>query len=474
MPQLLTPDLCVVGAGPGGIAAASAAAALGASVVLVERERIGGQSLIAGAVASKALLAAAKRVHDIKNAWNFGVKAGELAVNHRAIAEYVQQAAHAAATSYSEERLSGLGIDVVKANARFKDAGTVEAGDHDIQAKRFIVAAGSAPLIPPIPGLDRVPYFNAESVFSHPHRIPHLIVIGGDSRAIELAQAYRRLGSDVTILAGGPALPKDDPELRAILMKHLREEGVRLLENARVERLEPFGNNIQAVFATLGKSFAVEGSHLLLSMGRAPAVSGLGLEAAGIPYSERGIAVSGSLRTANKKVYAIGDVTGEWELQHAAEHHAAVAVKNALLRLPVRAERAAMPWATYSDPELAHVGLTEEIARERHGRLTILRWPYSENARAQAGRETAGFVKVIASRRGRILGAGIVGAEAGEIIQMWSLAMQKGLTLRNMSGIISPVPTLAGINKSVAESYFLTMAQSPLLRRLLGALAKFG
>jgi pyruvate/2-oxoglutarate dehydrogenase complex dihydrolipoamide dehydrogenase (E3) component len=474
MPQLLTPDLCVIGAGPGGLAAASAAAAFGVSVVLVERGRMGGQSLNGGALSSKALLAAAKRVAEIKTAWSFGIKAGDLSINHRAVMEHVQSAAEAMAVNVSAERYNGLGVEIIKAAAHFKDAHTVEAGGYEIRARRFIVATGSAPLVPPVPGLERVSYFTNETIFSHIHRMPHLIIIGGGSTGIELAQAYRRLGSEVTVVAPGPALPRDDPELRGHLLKHLQAEGVRVLENARIERVEPFGNNLQAVFAVLGKSYSVEGSHLLLAAGRAPAVAGLSLEAAGIKYSERGIAVNGRLRTGNKKVYAIGDVTGEWELQHAAEHHAAIAINNALFRLPRRAEHATMPWVTYTDPEVAHVGMTEEAARARYGRLTILRWPYGENARAHSARQTSGFLKVIASGGGKILGAGIVGAQAGELIQMWSLAMQKGISLRGMSSIIPPAPTLAEMNKSAAETYFVPSAQSPLMRRIIGVLAKFG
>jgi pyruvate/2-oxoglutarate dehydrogenase complex dihydrolipoamide dehydrogenase (E3) component len=474
MPQLLTPDLCVIGAGPGGLAAASAAAAYGVCVVLVERGHMGGQSLNGGALSSKALLAAAKRVHDIKTASVFGIKAGDLSVNHRAVMEHVKSAAEAMAGNVSAERYNGLGVEIIKASAHFKDGDTVEAGGYEIKARRFIIATGSAPLVPPVPGLERVSYFTNETIFSHLHRIPHLIVIGGGSPGIELAQAYRRLGSDVTVVTSGPALPRDDPELRALLLKHLKDGGIRVLENARIERVEPFGNNLQAVFAVLGKSYSVEGSHLLLAAGRAPAVAGLNLEAAGIKYSERGIAVTGSLRTANRKVYAIGDVTGEWELQHAAEHHATIAINNALFRLPLRAQHATMPWVTYTDPEVAHVGMTEEAARTRYGRLTILRWPYGENARAHSARQTSGFLKVIASGRGKILGAGAVGAQASEIIQMWTLAMQKNISLRGMSSIIPPAPTLAQMNKSAAEAYFVPSAQSPLLRRLIGVLAKLG
>ncbi len=474
MPKLLTPDFCVIGAGPGGLAAAAKAASYGMSVVLIERARMGGQNLYTGSVPSKALLAAAKRVHDIRNAWSFGVKAGDLSINHRTVIEHVQAVVEAMTPEVSAERYNGLGVDVIKAGARFLDHATVAAGDYDIKARRFIVATGSAPLVPPIPGLDRVPYFTNETIFSHIHRIPHLIVMGGGSVGLELAQAHRRLGSDVTVVSAGPALPRDDAELRGHVLKCLREEGIRVLENARIERIEPFGSNVQAVFAMLGKSYSVEGSHVLLAMGRAPNVEGLNLDAAGIKYNERGILVSGGLHTTNKKVYAIGDVTGEVEFAHAAEHQASAAVKHALFRVPVDAGHETMPWVTFTDPEIGHVGLTEEAARARYSKLTILRWPYSENVRAHAERQTGGFLKVIASRRGKILGAGIAGAQAGEIVQMWSLAMQNGISLSAMSSIVSPFPTLAGMNQKAAESHFLPRAQNPLLRRIIGLLAKFG
>jgi pyruvate/2-oxoglutarate dehydrogenase complex dihydrolipoamide dehydrogenase (E3) component len=474
MPQVLTPDLCVIGAGAGGLSAAAIAGAFGVSVVLVERGAMGGECLNTGCVPSKALLAAAKRAQDIREAAPFGIRVGDPGIDHKAVAAHIQEVIDAIAPNDSVERYNGLGVDVIKASARFIDNDTVEAGDYRIKARRFIVATGSKPLIPPIPGLDRVPFYTNETIFAKTHRVSHLLIIGAGPVGLELAQAHRRLGSEVTVVEAGRALSKDDPELREYLLKSLRAEGVRILENARVERVEPFGSNIQIVFATLGKTYAIEGAELLLAAGRAPAVGGLNLEAAGIDYSERGIKVSKGLRTTNKKVYAIGDVTGETQLTHAANHHATVVIKNALFRLPARAQHDVMPWVTFTDPELAHVGLTEEKARERHGKLSILRWPYHDNDRAQAERRTGGFLKVIATRGGKILGAGIVGAQAGELIQMWSLAMQKGLSLSDMRSIVSPYPTLAELNKRAAVSYFAPRAQDPLLRRIIALLAKFG
>jgi pyruvate/2-oxoglutarate dehydrogenase complex dihydrolipoamide dehydrogenase (E3) component len=473
MPQLLTPDLCVIGAGPGGLAAAAKGAPYGVSVVLVERGRMGGQNLYTGSVPSKALLAAAKRVHDIQSAGEFGIKTGDLTVNHKVVLEQVQSVIQAIEPSVSAERYSGLGVDIIKADGRFTDPSTLEAGPASIKARRFIIATGSSPLVPPIPGLDRVPYFTSDTIFSHLHRIPHLIILGGDSVGLEFAQAFHRLGSEVTVIEGGPALPRDDGELKAHVLKALREEGIRVVENARIERVEPFGSNVQAVFANLGKSYSVEGSHVLLAMGRAANVEGLDLDAAGIAHSERGIRVTRGLLTTNRRVYAIGDVTGEAEYAHAAECQARAAVMNALFRVPVRTHPETMPRVTFTDPELAHVGMTEETARRRHGRIAIVRWPYSENVRAHAEHETAGFLKVIASKSGQILGAGLVGARAGELIQMWSLAMQKDISLNAMASIVPPSPTLAEMNKMAAENYFVPRAQSPLLRRIIGLLAKF-
>jgi pyruvate/2-oxoglutarate dehydrogenase complex dihydrolipoamide dehydrogenase (E3) component len=474
MPQVLTPDLCVIGAGPGGLAAAIKAASYGVRVVLVERGRMGGQAWYSGSLASKSLLAAAKQAHAIKNAWMFGLKVDHAGINHAAIVEYALSAGQALAQNVSPERLNGLGIDVIQGSARFTGPGTAVAGDYEIRARRFIVATGSSALVPPIPGLDRIPYFTSESVFSQLQRMPHLIVLGGSSAGIEFAQAFRRLGSDVTVVEAGAALPHDDPEMRAYLLKCLKDEGIRVLENARAERVETFGSGIQVIFAMAGKTYSVDGTHVLVAMGRRANVAGLDLDAAGVAFSDQGIQVSKGLRSSNKKVYAIGDVTGETHWAHAAEHHASVAVQNALFRLPACAHRETMPWVTFTDPELAHVGLTEEAARARHGKLTIVRWPYSENLRAHAERQTGGFLKVIASKSGQILGAGIVGAQAGELIQVWSLAMQKNIPLRDMASIVPPSPTLGEINKMAAESYFVPQAQSPLLRRIIRLLAKLG
>lgn len=474
MSEPLTPDLCVIGGGSAGLSVAAGAAAFGVSVVLVERDKMGGDCLNYGCVPSKALLASAKRAYQMRDAAKFGLRPVEPEIDHKAVAGHVQSVIAAIAPNDSVERFNGLGVDVIKAEARFADRSTVIAGNQRIKARRFVIATGSSPTIPPIPGLDRIPYFTNETIFSNTHRFTHLIIIGGGPVGMEMAQAHRRLGSAVTVIEAERAFGRDDPELVQVVLKRLRDEGIRVLEYARVERVERFGVNIQVIFATQGKTYAIEGSDLLLAVGRTPALASLNLDAADIRYNAKGILVNKALKTSNRRVYAIGDVTGLVNLTHAGNYHASVVVRNALFRLPVKANHATVPWVTFTDPELAHVGLTEEEARKTYGKLQILRWPYSENDRAQAERETDGFLKVIATPRGRILGAGLVGAHAGELIQMWSLAMQKGIPLRAMASFTSPYPTLAEINKRAAMSYFITLPQSPAIRRIVGWLARLG
>lgn len=474
MTETITPDLCIIGGGSGGIAAAVGAAAFGVHVVLIERGRLGGDRLYQGCVPAKALLAAAQRAHEMRDAGRFGIRPVEPDIDHKAVAGHVHSIMAELANNDAAERLDGLGVDVIKADARFLDRNTVVAGDRLIKARRFIIATGSSPLVPPIPGLDRVPFFTNETIFDNNRRLSHLLVIGGGAIGLELAQAHRRLGSEVTVLEAEKALGRDDQELARHVVKRLQEEGIRILENARVERIEPFGANIRVVFATQGRSYAVEGSDLLLAVGRTPTLSGLNLDGAGIRYDARGIMVGRGLKTSNRRVYAIGDATGLMNLTHVAQYHARAAVRNALFRMPIRVDHGAVPWVTFTDPELAHVGLTEEEARERHGKLQILRWPYSENDRAHAERRTDGFLKVIATQRGRILGAGMVGAQASELIQLWSLAMQKNISLRVMADFISPYPTLSEMNKRAAMSAFVAVPQNVFLRRLIGWLARMG
>lgn len=470
----LAVDLCIIGAGSGGLSVAAAAAAFGQRVVLIEKGRMGGDCLNYGCVPSKAMIAAGKRAHAMRSAAPFGITPVQPAIDPVGVHDHIQSVIAAIAPNDSVERFTGLGIKVIQAPGRFIDKATVAAGDYRITARRFVVATGSSPVVPPIPGLESVPYFTNETVFENRTAIGHLIVIGGGPIGMELAQAHMRLGARVTVLEGLKALGKDDPEMTAVVLKHLRAEGLDIREGAKVVRVEGSAGDIRVTTGEGAASETIVGTHLLVAVGRRPNTSNLGLDAAGIASDRNGIVVSSGLVTSNPKVFAIGDVIGGLQFTHVANYHAGIVIRRALFRLPAKVDTSIIPWVTYTDPELANVGLGEEQARARHGKVGVLRWPYHENDRAQAERVTHGHVKVVVGKRGRILGCSIVGEQAGELIQMWALAISQGLNIKAMTGYVSPYPTLSEVSKRAAIRQYATAPGNPLVRKVIGFLAKLG
>ncbi len=468
-------DLCIIGAGSAGLSVAAAAVQFGVRVALIEKGAMGGDCLNFGCVPSKALLAAAKHAQAMRSGAPFGIAPVEPDIDFAAVRDHVRRTIAAIAPNDSEERFAAMGVEVIRAPARFLDAATLEAGGRRIQARRFVIATGSTPAVPPIPGLDGVDYLTNETIFDLAERPDHLIVIGGGPIGMELAQAHRRLGARVTVLEALTPLAKDDEEAAAVVLDALRREGVEILSGAAVTAISSEGGTVRAtVSPSDGEERIVTGSHLLVATGRRPQTGGLDLDAAGVASTKAGITVDRSLRTANRRIYAIGDVTGGLQFTHVGNYHAGLVVRNALFRLPVRADMSAIPWVTYTDPELAHVGLGEAEARERHGEVHVLRWPFAENDRAQAEGRTEGFVKVIASRRGRVLGADIVGPEAGELIQPWALAISSKLTVKAMIETVLPYPTLGEVNKRAAYVYYTGLPERPWIRRLVRWLARLG
>lgn len=467
-------DICVIGAGSGGLSVAAAAAAFGQNVVLLEKHKMGGDCLNYGCVPSKAIIAAGKRAHAMRTSAIFGIKPVEPEVDMQAVHDHIHGVIGAIAPNDSVERFTGLGVRVITAAGRFVDRSTVVAGDYRIKARRFVIATGSSPLVPPIPGLDTVPYFTNETIFDKTTRPEHLLVVGGGPIGMELAQAHRRLGSRVTVLEGMKALGKDDPEMTAVVLKAIREEGVDVREGARVERVEAGGAGIRVTISGAGGAETIEGTHLLVAAGRKANLADLGLEAAGVKYERRGITVDDGLVTSNPKIFAIGDVTGGLQFTHVANYHAGIVIRRVLFRLPAKVNTGLVPWVTYTEPELANVGLTEEQAKQRHGKISVLRWPYHENDRAQAERATEGHVKVICDAKGQILGCSIVGHHAGELIQMWSLAISQKLKIKAMTEWISPYPTLAEVNKRAAYRFYATAASNPLVRKAISFLKRLG
>ena len=476
MTEILKPDVCVIGAGSGGLSVAAAVAAFGVSVVLVEKGKMGGDCLNYGCVPSKALLAAGKHAHAISEAEEFGVSVADgLKINHKKVHDHVHSVIAAIEPNDSVERFTGLGVEVIKAAASFKDPKTVVAGDKEIKARRFVIATGSSPFVPPINGLDNVPYFTNETIFENKKKIGHLVIIGGGPIGMEMAQAHLRLGAKVTVLEGEQALGKDDSELTAILLEKLRDEGIDILEGATVSAVTPKGKSgIRVSYNQDGESGSIEGTHLLVATGRSVNVDGLGLGAAEIEHTRRGINVKSDMRTTNKRVYAIGDVAGGLQFTHVANYHAGLVVRGILFRLKAVPDNTIIPWVTYTDPELANVGLSEKEARDKYGEIKVLRWPLHENDRAQAERKTTGLIKMIANKKGRIVGVAIVGASAGEMINMWALAISNKMKIGDVVGYVSPYPTLSEIGKRAAITDYAPLASKPIVRWVIGFLRKFG
>ena len=477
MAAVLKPDICVIGAGSGGLSVAAAAAAFGVSVVLVERHKMGGDCLNTGCVPSKALLAAAKRAEHMRNSSAFGVSASQVHVDFAQVHDHVHGVIAEIAPVDSAERFTGLGVRVIKGTATFIDKRTVAVGDDiHVRARRFVIATGSAPAVPPIPGLDSGPYLTNESIFTLTERPQHLIIIGAGPIGLEMAQAFRRLGSMVTVLEAAKPFAKDDPEAASIVLDQLAREGVTVRAGVKVAKVAHAGGAVAVTVDAAETEEVIEGTHLLVATGRKAAVDGLDLEAAGVRYDRAGIKVNRKLKTSNKRMYAIGDVAaGQPQFTHAANYHAGLVVRNALFRLPVKVNPHAIPWVTYTEPELAQTGMTEAQARAQgYKKLRIMRWPYHDNDRAVAEHLTHGHVKVVATPKGKILGVTIVGAQAGELVTPWTLAIAQKLNIRIMTGIVLPYPTLSEIGKRAAIDFFTPSLTRPMLRRIIGWLRIFG
>ena len=457
-------DICIIGAGSGGLSVAAGAVQMGADVVLIEGHKMGGDCLNYGCVPSKALLAAAHKAHRTAQA-AFGTEGHAAAPDFAAAKDHVRAAIETIAPVDSQERFEGLGVRVIRAQARFLSDTELQAGEHVITARRFVIATGSRPLVPPIPGLDATPHYTNETIFALRERPEHLIIIGGGPIGLELAQAHRRLGCRVTVLEGQKALGKDDPEAVALVLDHLRGEGIEIVEGAEVSATSGTDGAIRV--ETKGGT-TYNGSHLLVAVGRQVNVDSLDLDAAHVGHTRKGVTVDSGLRSTNKRVYAVGDAAGGMQFTHVAGYHAGVIIRPMLFGLPAKARTDHIPRATYTDPELAQVGLTEAEARKQHGsRLFVARAEFAHNDRAIATAQTTGFAKVMVVR-GRPVGATIVGPQAGELIQIWALAIANRLKMSAVAGMVAPYPTLGEINKRAAGAYFSPkLFGSPMVKHVV-------
>jgi pyruvate/2-oxoglutarate dehydrogenase complex dihydrolipoamide dehydrogenase (E3) component len=433
-------DLVIIGAGSAGLTAAGFAVQLGRKVALVEKNRLGGDCTWTGCVPSKTLLKAARLAHDMRHADRYGVSPAQPSVDLKRVMGHVRSVIESVYQPESPEALRAEGVDVYLEEARFLDPHTIAVGDTNLSAQRVVIATGAQPFIPPIDGLDSIDYLTYEAVWGLETMPRHMLVVGGGPIGCELAQAFCRLGARVTLLESGPRiLPQDEPEASDLVAQELVKDGTDLRVNAEAKRLWRDGDEIHV--ATNGRELV--GETLLLAVGRRPTLAGLELEKAGVEYSPRGIRVNDHLRTSQRHIYAAGDCIGSsYQFTHYAGFQGFMAVRNALLPGATRAVLDRVPWATFTDPEVAHVGMTEAQARERFGDgVEVCSWPMDRVDRALTESDTSGFIKLVHKRDGTILGVTIANGRAGEMIHEWILALDQGLKISDLVNSIHIYPT---------------------------------
>jgi len=467
----ITTDICIIGAGSGGLSVAAGAVQMGAKVVLIEGHKMGGDCLNYGCVPSKALIASAKQAYAMGHGAPLGIAATDPQVDYAAAKDHVTDVIATIAPVDSVERFEGLGVHVIQDFGRFISKTEVQAGDTIITARRFVVATGSGPLVPPIPGLADVTYYTNETLFDLREKPDHLIIIGGGPIGMEMAQAHRRLGCDVTVIEGAKAFGKDDPETAAIVLDNLREEGVVILEDAQAEKVSAEGDRI-TVHTPKGD---VTGSHLLIAVGRKVNTDKLDLDKGGIAHNSKGLKVGPNLRSVtNKRVYAAGDVAGGLQFTHVAGYHAGVLIRSLVLGLPSKQRTDHIPWATYTDPELAQVGLTEAQAKKKFGpKLEVVRHDFHHNDRLIAERKTKGLIKVMVVK-GRPVGVSMAGPMAGELIGMWAMAIANRMKMSAIATTVLPYPTVSEVNKRAAGAYFSPrLFDNPTVKRVVGLVQRW-
>ncbi|MTI10252.1 dihydrolipoyl dehydrogenase family protein [Curvivirga aplysinae] len=467
-------DICVIGAGSGGLSVAAGAVQMGASVALIEKGKMGGDCLNYGCVPSKALLAASHAAQSHKHAANFGVTYDDPKIDMSAIRGHVDSVIKTIEPHDSVERFEGLGVKVYQGAGKFVGPREVQVNDTIIQAKYIVVSTGSSAFVPPISGVEDTPYFTNETIFFNEEKIDHLVVIGGGPIGAEMAQAHAQLGIKVSVVDALTILNKDDEQAVQVVREQLVADGIDLYEGTSVQSVAKTAAGIEVKIEKNGEQAVIDGSHILMAVGRAPNVHGLDLEKANIKFSPRGIEVDERLRSSNKRVFAIGDVTGGYQFTHMAGYDAGIVIRNALFKMPAKVSHSAVPWVTYTSPEIAQVGVNELTVKEKYAdNYDMLEWHFKENDRAQAEGKTKGFAKAIVDKKGKILGCTMVGDGAGELIAPWCLAISKGLKIGDIAGMILPYPTRSEISKRVAGSYYTPKLFSDRVRKIVSFLMKF-
>lgn len=468
-------NVVVIGGGTAGLVTAAGTAGLGGRVALIERNKMGGDCLNYGCVPSKGLIASAHAVHQIRRAEDFGLRKIEPQFNFREVFERMRARRARIAPNDSQERFESLGVDVFRGQARFISPHEIEVDGQRLRAKNFVIATGGRAALPPIPGLRDLPHFTNETIFDELNEKPQsLLVIGGGPIGCELSQVFQRLGVQVTLLENGPQiLAKEDPDVAAFVEKRLRAEGTRLVYCSDAKSIEQKNGQIHIVVAAkppcdLGTGWVeIAADHVLLAAGRAPNVEGLNLDAAGVKFNKQGIEVNAHLQTSQPHIYAAGDITGQFQFTHTADFQARTVIRNILMPfLKSKFDPSVIPWATYVDPEVAHVGINESEAKKKGIAFDLYTQSFEEVDRAIVSDEDAGFAKVLTPKgTDTILGVTLVGAHAGDLIHEFVLAMKHEIGLSKISATVHAYPTLAEVARKVGDQYQRTRL-TPFAKKL--------
>lgn len=467
-------DLAIIGAGAGGLSLAAGASQLGLKVVLVEEGLMGGDCLNYGCIPSKSLLAAAKTNWQANHSESLGILSSGNSIDFSKVMQHVQEVIECIAVNDSVSRFEALGVQVIQTKGQFINQTSLKAGSQEIKAKHFVIATGSSASIPPIPGLDAINFYTNETIFKLTELPKQLVIIGGGPIGCELAQAFAMLGSQVTLLEGLTILGQDESEAVEIVRQSLINTGITIKEHLKVTQITSDNNGTIVIHGEQNnQECCFEATHLLIATGRKPNTNELNCEQAGVQINNKGVIVDKKLRTSNKKIFAIGDVTGALQFTHVANDHAGVVLKNIAFKLPAQFHPSAIPWVTYTEPELAHVGKSEILCKTMCIKHTVLKLNFDQNDRAQTERQTMGFIKVVVTSKGKILGVTIVGTQAGELILPWVMAIREGKTLRSFTDVVVAYPTLSELSKRVASQFYSPKLFSSKVKALVKFLSYF-
>lgn len=467
-------DICVIGAGAAGLSVAAGASRLGISVALIEANAMGGDCLNYGCVPSKSLLSASRHYYMAKNSIKYGFNTSVDKADIPCILDKVREIITQIEPHDSIERFTALGVRVYTGFASFIDHKTISINNEKIEARYFVIATGARALIPAITGIDTVKYYTNETIFSLDETPKHLLVLGSGPVGCELADAFAMLGVKVSLIARSKILAKEDEELVALLCNSLKEHGVNIYQNTKTLAIANKDGEISLEVEQDGIRSVITGSHLMVATGRSANIKQLNLESADVSYSENGITVNEKLCTSNKKIYALGDAIGGYEFTHIAGYHAGIIIRNILFRQRSKVDYTAVPWVTYTYPELAHVGLNINDAKAKFGnKIRITEFEYKDNDRARTEREIIGKIKLITNTGGKILGVSILGTSAGELLFPWIDLINRGETVKAITKNIIPYPTLYEINKQVVSKYYTPILFSNKVRLIVKMLKIF-